>query len=66
MEPLQGLGDVIEQAMKEIRKTVLDASRQTGAWESFKAFTAAVDWRVRLHAAHPPNPESQCEEVLVS
>lgn len=52
MEGLSGLGDMMEGVMAQIRQKFKDARQHEGMIESFRAFLAAVDWRVshNLHA----------------
>ena len=41
-----GLSEVMDEVLKEVRAKFQEASQHAGIWESLQKFIAAVDWTV--------------------
>lgn len=48
MNVMQEATDVLEQLLGDIKGKFADISQQKGVFDSLQAFTAAVNWKVRL------------------
>lgn len=42
---------VLDQLLSEVKAKFASSQHQQGVFESIRAFTAAVDWTVRLHSS---------------
>ena len=69
---MQGLSATIEGMLQEVRQKWQDSQQQAGALDSFRAFTAAVDWTVRSLSssctceAWPQSHQQARQQALIS